>query len=320
MTRQLCVSGLQAAAPLPVVGPGQTVQLGPQAAALSAAHVPGWPQVFVPAAQTHPPAPSETNPFAASQVKPHAPAVHVAMPPAGTGHTVQLAPHRSGLSALQVVSAPQAFVFTGQTQPPAPLETNDGLHANPHAPAVQVGEACTGAVQALQAVPHRDGVSGLHAVSAPHTFAPSGHTQAPPVETNVASHWNPHPPFVQVAAECGGAEHGVQLAPQTAAVSATHVAGWPQLFEPSAQVQPPAPSGTNPLALSQAKLHLPAVQVGTAPTGVVLAQSTQFGPQEAVVSRAQLVAPPQTFVPLGQAQPPALSGTKPLAVSQVKLH
>ena len=48
------MSGLHAAAPLPLVGPGQTVQLGPQALAVSAAHVPGWPQVFVPAAHVHP--------------------------------------------------------------------------------------------------------------------------------------------------------------------------------------------------------------------------------------------------------------------------
>jgi hypothetical protein len=174
----------------------------------------------------------------------------------------------------------------------------------------------------LQFGPQAAIVSGAHAVAvaAGQAFWPAGHTQAPPVEMNVPSHWNPQPPFVQVPCACGGGEQAVQLAPQTAAVSATHVEGWPQLFEPSAQVHPPAPSGTNPLAESQANPHLPAVQVGTAPTGVVLAQSTQLGPQDAGDSRAQLVAPPQTFVPVGQAHPPALSGTKPLAASQVKVH
>lgn len=140
VTPQLCVSGLQAAAPFPLVGPGQMVQFGPQAFAVSAAHVPGWPQVFVPAAQTQPPAPSETNPFAASQVKPQAPVVQVAMAPAGTGHLVQLAPQRSGLSALQVVSAPQTFVFAGQTQP-RPWRRNVGSHWKSHAPELQTALA-----------------------------------------------------------------------------------------------------------------------------------------------------------------------------------
>jgi hypothetical protein len=89
---------------------------------------------------------------------------------------------------------------------------------------------------------------------------------------------------------------------------------------PSAHTQPPAPSETKPFAASQVKLHLPAEHVGTAFAGVVVRQSTQLGPHDVGVSRAQDAAPLQTFVFVGQAQPPALSGTKPFAVSQLKLH
>lgn len=177
-------------------------------------------------------------------------------------------------------------------------------------------------LQTRQFGPHTAVVSAAQVVGWPQELAPGAHAHPPGVETKPfpVSHADPHCDAVQLGIVPGGAGHGAQLAPQTETVSAAHVAGCPQLFDPTAQVQPPAPSGTKPLAESHAKEHLPAVQVGVAPTGVVFAQSTQFGPQAAVVSRAQVVAAPQTFVPVGQAQPPALSGTKPFAMSQVKPH
>jgi hypothetical protein len=116
----------------PFAGVGQTEQFGPHAAAVSAAHDVAPPQAFWPAGQVQPPAPSETNPAAALHVNPHAPEVHEAIAPNGTGHVVQLAPQRSGLSALHVVSAPHTFEPAGHTQPPAPFEVNPVSQAKPH--------------------------------------------------------------------------------------------------------------------------------------------------------------------------------------------
>jgi hypothetical protein len=223
VTPQLCVSGLQAAVPFPFVGPGQTEQLGPHACAVSAEHALAVPHAFCPTGQTH------ALPFwtkVGSHAKPHAPAVQV---PAACGGTVelqftQLRPHVAGASAEQVVAPPQAFVPLAQTQAP-PTCTNPGLQANPHWPEVQVGDAFAGAVHAVQFGPQRAGVSGLQVVSTPHTFVFAPQTQAPPLEMKLGSHWNPQAPLEQVAAECGGAVHGVQLAPHTTGVSAVHVAG-----------------------------------------------------------------------------------------------
>ncbi len=82
--------------------------------------------------------------YPALQATPHAPAVHVAVPFAGTGQLFVQLPHRVGV-VLRFASQP--FVaFASQLPKPA-------LHVNPQTPAAHVSEAFARAGQAVGQAP-----------------------------------------------------------------------------------------------------------------------------------------------------------------------
>ena len=117
-------------------------------------------------------------PKPAVQAKPQAPAAHEAVALAGTGHTVQVAPHAAGSLGATHLS---------------PHFVKPALQVKPHAFAAQVALPLAGTGHTVQ--------SGPHAVASVFVL------QTPPQAWKFALQVNPHTPVVHVVVEFATSGH-----------------------------------------------------------------------------------------------------------------